>query len=281
MKKTFAFPDFLNDIKQTRWSVIVLFALFHVGYTLFAWHFLIKWQAPERITQFTGGLIRPTLLYNMIPLFLIVVGIILWAGKLRLRDVGLMHSRLPLAFFMTSAVWMTTQLVLVIASLITTSPVAPHNSWQITGFLSVIGNFIAQLFGNALYEEVAFRGFLLPQLYLKFQNQSRERKNKHLVMAVIISQVFFALIHIPVFLYRGGNMVVSLSWAAFGGIFLALLYLKSENLFLAVGLHALMNKPTSVINPIFPPQIVIAFLMVLFILGWQVFERVQYKLNFK
>lgn len=87
---------------------------------------------------------------------------------------------------------------------------------------------------------------------------------------MIVSQLFFALIHLPMLVNKGGNILLPLLWTVLGGIFLAVLYLRTENLLLVVGLHALMNKPTLLIHPSFPPQIVIAAFMILLLLCWQV-----------
>ena len=100
--------------------------------------------------------------------------------------------------------------------------------------------------GNALFEEIAYRGFLFPQLYLRLAGCGSARKR--LGLALLISQGLFALSHIPNRIYLGMtpseialDLLMLLGW----GTIYTLIYLRTDNLFIVVGIHALGNTPTT------------------------------------
>lgn len=137
--------------------------------------------------------------------------------------------------------------------------------WTEPGVAIILGKFAAQLFGNALYEELVFRGFLLPQLYLKFSHNVRISRKMALLLAVLVSQIYFSIIHIPVRLYKGGDLAVYLTGVALLGILFALLYIRTENIFIGVGLHTLFNSPVALFTPSFEPGIIF-FLFLIFVI---------------
>ena len=90
------------------------------------------------------------------------------------------------------------------------------------------------------------RGFLFPQLCLKLRRHLGGSATGF-VDALLLSQAFFALIHIPHRIVEGlplaqypSNLLLVMTW----GIIYALVYWRSGNLLLAAGAHALSNAPT-------------------------------------
>jgi membrane protease YdiL (CAAX protease family) len=123
----------------------------------------------------------------------------------------------------------------------------PNPDWTIYGAGFMIGLLLTQILGNALFEEIAYRGFLFPQLYLRLTSL-RERPWKRFALALLISQAAFALSHIPNRIYLGmsaGDIAVDLLMLVGWGVLYTLLYLRTDNLFLVVGVHALGNTPTT------------------------------------
>jgi membrane protease YdiL (CAAX protease family) len=62
----------------------------------------------------------------------------------------------------------------------------------------------------------------------------------------MISQGIFALFHIPNQIYKGASsadMIFTLSKIFLLGIIISLIYLRTKNLFIAMGIHALWNLP--------------------------------------
>lgn len=106
---------------------------------------------------------------------------------------------------------------------------------------------------NALFEEVFFRGFLLIQFYLKLGNRhERPPSQGRIFLAVVLSQLIFAVCHVPIRLYQR----VSLARLEFDqfmllgtGALYALIFLRTANLFVAMAVHFLANEPMALFLP--------------------------------
>lgn len=120
------------------------------------------------------------------------------------------------------------------------------------GTLPSIGGFVGQVFGNALYEETVYRGFLLPQFAKKFTPLSRsESPRTAFLLALLISQTVFTLVHVPGRLTAGveiGSRPVFLAAPFVLGVLFALVYARTGNLFVTVGLHTLVNNPVLLVD---------------------------------
>jgi membrane protease YdiL (CAAX protease family) len=184
-------------------------------------------------------------------LAIVVLGIMFAWGKLGPRDVGLRREHLGTGVLMTVVLWLFAQLGIVVWQAAFGGPVGAGGPLDLNplwngGATVVLGLLAAQLLGNALYEEITFRGFLLPQLYLKMERW-RDRPAIRIAAAVVLSVMMFALIHIPIRLWTGvtfAELPGSLLWVGLLGVVYAVIYLRTGNLFFTVGAHALSNAPT-------------------------------------
>ncbi|HVU10895.1 MAG TPA: CPBP family intramembrane glutamic endopeptidase, partial [Phototrophicaceae bacterium] len=110
----------------------------------------------------------------------------------------------------------------------------------------MIGMILTQILGNALFEEIAYRGFMFPQVYLRLSSL-RDRPWGRLIVALLISQGLFALSHIPNRIYLGmspSDIAADLVVLLLLGALFTLIYVRTDNLFIVVGVHALGNTPT-------------------------------------
>lgn len=226
-----------------------------------------------RIAEATDGLVQPTLLYSLLLFLVVIVGILVWKGGLRPADVGLVAAKVMPGIIVTCALWGAVQIVLIIAALLSDD----HGPARSEGSGAPrAGALIAQLLGNAFAEETMFRGFLLTQLFLKFAKCFQGRTWRSLVVAVVLSQCLFALIHIPN-LSRlgtpGGDAVGKLAMVMALGVFLSLLYLRTDNLFIVTGVHALINAPTPLVKPTLPAEAIVFVLAVVLLACWPWDER--------
>ena len=200
----------------------------------------------------TGGLVQPTLIVNLVLIGVVVVGLILWFGRLQPRDVGLDPRDLWVGIVITAGTWLLMQVTGVIAVLVQGNPIGLNESWRTIGTLSIIGGFLAQLFGNALYEEIVYRAFLLPQFAKKFSQQLTPSAPRTVfVLALLVSQSIFGLIHTPSRLAQGvaiEALPVTILVPFLIGIVFALVYYRTGNLFVTVGLHALVNDSVLLVN---------------------------------
>lgn len=221
------------------WAILLVIA---VQYPLAAFFNLMMFHQPwlHSVARATDGLVGGTIIAYALMLPIVLGGIIFLLARLRPGDVGLRKQDIAPAIVWTIAVWAVMGGAQALAQ---TSQFRFDPSWTRPGAGPTVGAFLAQIFGNALYEEIVYRGFLTVQLMLWLEGLGR----RHAIwIAVIAAQAIFATIHIPMLLDRG------LSWPAIAGVMpelflagaaLAALYLITGNVLVAVGVHALVDAP--------------------------------------
>jgi membrane protease YdiL (CAAX protease family) len=255
--------------KPVSWGIIATFLLVDAALiTAVVASFSTDLWTP--IARATRGLVNTTLQANLVMMLVVGAGVIGVLGRLRGRDVGLAVAKLPRAAGLTVLVWMVAQLGGLLADLLTRGTVVLDPAWARYGLAIILGWLIGQLFGNALFEEIAFRGFLLPQLYGKLVGW-RDRPRARLVVATLGSQAVFALMHIPVRLYEGlalAELLPTLVFVWLLGMLFAAIYLLTDNLLFAVGVHALANQPTALFPGHIPGSELVVGLVIAILWAW-------------
>lgn len=201
--------------------------------------------------------------------WLVVVGLaIRWMGGLRLRHLGLSRDAALEALPVLLWVWIVLQAAqAVIGSVWGVAGIVPP-----LGDLSVaVGRRLQEVLGAGLLEEVVYRGFLLIQLFgLLRQRFGRDRA---LLWAVAASSMYFGVNHIPAALASGLSSAEVAGYVlqcTLVGVLLAGLFLRTGNLFLAAGGHALLNDPIPFFqSPVDPALATLVGLCVL-VLMWPV-----------
>jgi len=156
-------------------------------------------------------------------------------------------------------------------SLARTGTVGMDPGWSQSGVGATLGLLVAQLFGNALYEEVLFRAVLLDQMVLKLRD-----RRWGFPLALVGSQLIFALLHVPNRLLRRctlTGMVDGLGLLFLMGLLFALVYHRTGNLLIAVGVHALNNAPTMLVATRLSGQFLVTLLLVALVTAWPVLRR--------
>jgi membrane protease YdiL (CAAX protease family) len=203
-------------------------------------------RALERVQQASGGWISP----NTVLFAAILAGLALLAraGGARRDDVGLDPGLAPAAARLTGAVWAAATGATLAAAWMLGGGAALHPYWSTPGGAVVMGALLGALLGAAV-EEIVFRGMLLPQLYTRF-GRWEHRPRLRFAGALLLSQAAFGLVHIPSRMAAGrydtaaavvGDQVVLL----LAGMFGAWIFLRSGNLYMAIGIHTLFNAPTT------------------------------------
>lgn len=269
MRRGFSF----QSIGETSWRIMVLFmvldcvAIACINLVVFPSNIL------EIFPRMTSGLINETLVVNLVMIAGLVYLLMIRCGKLTWADLGIKKGRLLAGFAATVVLWLATEMINAAVSLLFSGSINWSSIWETYGFSVVIGSFIAQVFGNALFEELAFRGFLMSQIGKKIP-AGRWRT----VIAVLVSQALFGLIHIPNRLYMGvepDQMPLSIIMPAVLGIFFCVIYLVTDNLFLAVGVHALINIPANVTAGLDPSLANILVILVILAIWPFTFGKLQ------
>lgn len=267
-------PIFKNT-REVSWNVIIAAVVAFVGTSLLNHYVLAEHKIFFNLFDITKGLIHPILLYDLISLVIICFIIFGW-GHLKLREVGFLKTALKPAMLFFLCFWLMAQVSFALLSWVRAGTLEWNIAWE-QGWAGVIGLLIAHLFGTAIYEELAFRGFMLPQLYLKLGGSTANQTRKHLVYAILASQIVFSLVHLPVLIYDKlsfGIIVARLGACLFLGIIMALIYLRTSNLFLVVGIHALIDTKTALFNGIedWMEPGVYTLLMIILLIVWPIFR---------
>jgi|GEM_PF-946032 len=265
----------IDRIKETPWSTIVLFSVLYCIYVSFVNLVVFKSGFLESVPRLTFGLINETLIVNIFSVVVFIFIIILKCGKLCFFDLGLKKNKLFIAIIAILTLWIFIQLLNAITTLTMSGKLIINSDWNKYGASIMLGNFIAQIFGNCLFEELAFRGFLLIQICKKFKGE----KSKFFA-CVVGSQLIFALIHIPNRISSGMNVVnilISLIVVLIIGVLFAITYLVTDNIFLVIGIHALWNTPLLVFDGPVNTLVILIFIFLLLISRDRTFARLSLK----
>jgi len=234
-----------DQIREARWPLIVGVTAASIALTTLAVYAVLGTDLLTPLHEATDGWLHPTFLINVVLMALLVVGLMFLAGRLRPRDVGLTTSSLRVGVLVTLGLWGASQLIGLVVNLILTGSIQLDTLWHERGTGFIFGSLIAQVFGNALQEEIVYRGFLLNQLVLKLRRLVK-RPGVAIAAALLVSQAVFALMHIPVRLLYGftaAELPMILLMPLLLGLFFSLVYHRTGNLFIAVGVHTLNNIP--------------------------------------
>jgi membrane protease YdiL (CAAX protease family) len=244
--------------RESSWGLISLFLV--VQAFLIAGLVNYSRQIFVPIARQTHWILHPDLLFAAVLFLIVIVGIVFFLGRLKPGDVGLRAEHIPVGILVTACIWLITQLALVVLAYWDAGTVEMHPDWDNPGVKASLGFFVAMLIGMALYEEVAFRGFLFPQLYLKFSGSY----GKRVLMAAVASSFLFALVHIPTRILNAGlsadALFIQIIILTVAGLIGVILYVRTQNLFVVIGIHALVNAPLPMVQPTVSPFVFTAVL---------------------
>lgn len=241
---------------------------------------LYKTGIVQAVQDITRGLIHQTLLLNVAELIGAVYGVLFLYGKMKAGDLGLKFEKLPIAVTAGAVIWIAIQVIEAVIGYSRYGSITIEPSWGTQG-TELIGLLIGMFFGTALFEEIGFRGFLLFQFKTKL---GKKMANSVVLigLSLILSQVFFALLHVPWKVMNQGwttTVVLDIVFSAFmNGIIYGLLYLRTMNLFFVMIIHTLGNAPTSLIEPSVAPPNILLLLAILFSLIWPWLDKARVSL---
>jgi uncharacterized protein len=245
--------------RATTWATIVLFLVVSTGLLILG---VLAPRHGPLVDVLSGPIWFENLVLFAALLVVAVGGVLFGLGRLRPREVGLNGRKLAEGVITIAVLYALIQLVPAVIELLLTGSVELHRAWATQGVQRVLLWTVVMFFATALYEEIAFRGFLFPQLYLKAPGRHRAR----FWTALVVSQLIFGLIHFPghVFIRQMSGPAL---WGMMGaqalvGVLLLLLYLRTRNLWIAIGVHGLINAPTPLVREPIPWEIYLIVLIV-------------------
>lgn len=216
------------------------------------------------LQKWSHGLIDPNLvvfgIFNIILIFILLVRV----EKIPLKKLGLINLKqgIIVLFF----VWLLSQLLTVAINLLLGQPIQIHTLWSKWEITYIIGFFIAMVLGTAFFEEIAFRGYLLPQFFFLI------KKRQKIVWAIICSSLLFSIFHIPSLLFivqlSLPSMLLRLLMLFMVGLISCFAYLRTGNIFVLVAIHALNNAPTPIFQSTLSPSMISVVLSFTLLVFW-------------
>ena len=219
----------------------------------------------------TGGLVTSVTLAGLVSGAVLVGLLMMGVAGLRARDVGLSGAAFWDALPILLWVWILAQAVQAVwgsaSGTVALAQPPPDLS-------AALGQRVQAVFGSGLIEEVFYRGFLLVQVYGLFRR--RAGRERALVGAVVATSVYFGLNHVPAGLSMGlppAELALYAFHCALVGSLFAALFLRTGNLFLAAGAHALVNDPIPFFAPPLDPSLVMLVGVCVLVLAWPALAR--------
>jgi membrane protease YdiL (CAAX protease family) len=217
--------------RRVSWSIIgltiVAYACANFVLCLAVFHGPVS-DALGKLYASTGFIIRSTLVGGVF--CLLAVGPILYVAGLRASDIGWVWSKVLVGMFVTLGLWAATNASIACLAAVR-GGIVVEPAWKQGAFTALAGALVGQLLGNALAEETVFRGFLLPQFYLKMVDS--QRSGAALAIALIGSSLLFALSHIAQRLliagFAGSDLLPDQLGLFFFGIYHALIYVVTRH----------------------------------------------------
>lgn len=202
-----------------------------------------KWFPPTPwLHRATDGLINGTFVAGTTIQLIVILGFLICICRFPARAIGLEPARLPKALGLTALIWAINQVVLLIVLALAGQQITLNPEWTRPGWPRAAGQWLGQLFGNTPLEEAVFRGFLLPQCLLgMLSSMPKARPALQIAIALVLSQALFALFHVFLNWHQPEGQWLLLAQFVMGLLF-ASVYLRTGNLFLAMGLHTLANN---------------------------------------
>jgi uncharacterized protein len=264
----------LDSVKPAPVAIIVAFVAGHIG--LKAWFFSAHYydSVAWPLTELTRGAVTPVVLAAAFQMLLLVGGVMLLAGRLRWRDLGLKTSGVLNACLVLLLLWGVVHVIIAAHGLRGCCPLDQGPLLRAAGPVAM-GRLLDAFWGSGFIEEVMYRGFLLPQVYL-LARRCGMTAPKALVLALVSVQLYFGLNHIPaatrMHMDLTGGTVYIVHAALVGGLFAAL-YLRTGNLFVAIGAHALVNNPVALYVAGPDPALLMLIGACVLLLAWPVLHR--------
>ncbi len=239
----------LDHVKESKWFLIIFAVVAGVGVQILLLKLLITLSIGPFLRDVTGGLVHPNLVVGALTSLFVIGGIVLWLGQLRPKDIGLSWAKLRAGVLVLLGMWMVVQVGVLVDALVTNEVRGPQVQVIDT---TQVGYFLVHLVLAGFLEETLYRGFLLPQFYLRLKRLGTQESHWLPVAgAVLGSSILFGGVHLIKVFFYDVTLVSLLPHAGVGiifGIGAALVYLRTENLFFSIGLHALFNFPLSLIG---------------------------------
>jgi membrane protease YdiL (CAAX protease family) len=209
-----------------------------------------RWVATP-VRALTGGWVTHELIATLLMAVVLVGGLLWGVGRLRASDLALSTGwasgwKLLNAVLVAYLLWGLAQLLVAVGGLLGLTEIAANPAWIQPLRPSLVGASALTVLAAAALEELMYRGFFFVHLLLALRRWGIVGERWQMGGALAGSQLFFGLNHLPVGLdagFTGGVLGLYVLQVTFVGVLFAVLFMQTTNLFLVIGVHALINAP--------------------------------------
>lgn len=173
-------------------------------------------------------------------------GMMMGPGRLRFADLGITRRGLGEAALATAVFWLALQAIAMAVTAVQHGAVVIYSGARPDHVGAMAGGLAAEFLGAPLVEGIIYRGFLLVQIGL-WLRRPLPWDGPRMAVALMLSQAWLALVYglrVPPMVYGATLVRAYLLTLVVAGVLYALVYLRTGNLLIAVGVHALMHAPT-------------------------------------
>jgi len=265
-----------RDVRRTSIGMFVGIVAVHAVLKVVFFHKLFLEMVADPLYDATRGYLSHSATAGIIEIC--VFGVLLVGGaRLGARDLGLGSRKLLNGLLVVLFVWSVAQVVVVAIGHAQGGDIYFGPAWNSSREAFVAGT--AQAYGTtAFVEELVYRGFLLPQVFLALTAMRRWSWSTCLAIALVSTQLYFALSHgyaaARMDLDLGASLLY-LSHVFAVGLLFAALYLRSGNLYVAIGVHGLINFPGGLFESGVDGSLVMLLLSCGLLLSWPALARVM------
>ena len=255
---------------------IVIFLIFvsEIGFNWLYVHFLeAAFLIPSTLTN---GLIHPIFVLSLLKIGFIILGVTFWIGKFTKHHMGLTAMRFRMGVISTFFFWSFMQLIMVFIGSFSAEGVTLLAGESDHTPLHLVGVFLLFAFSKAFYDETVYRAFVLPQFHLKVKRFIDLPPMHTLLIAVVASQLVYVIIQMPLIstiIDEGTSLTLTFISLFLLSILNAVVYLRTHNVFICIGLHALWYYPLFVVRAPIEQQYLLVAIALGLVLIWPMLPK--------
>lgn len=240
---------YLNSTPKSRTRTLVLVLLASAIITFLAHLLFQSGSFQKRANNIIWLGLAGLVMYGI---WLLVLYLLQRKDRIRPKDIGITTSDLVKGIWAGFYIFLSINLIFLALSYLSTNTVTLSQSFSsIRLAAEAVGIFIFNILAGAFIEEAIFRAYLLPQLYLIIHQKLKDQSTS-LALAVVSSQLIFALSHLPEDVFKvtlPHNMAAYNFLQLFvGGVIHALVYLRTRNLLFVTIVHAFINFSLAIVE---------------------------------
>ena len=249
----------LKGVKEAPALVIFLIFVSEIGLNWLYVNFLYEpFSVPASLTD---GLVQPIFVLSFLKAAFIILGVVFWIGKFNNHDLGATFVKFRTGIITAFFLWALLQLVMIGVGALSSTSGALFTGLTEKNPLYYLGTFILFAFSKALYDEVIYRGLVLPQFHLKARRFINLPSHYTLTIAIVLSQIIYLIIQMPLIsTAHDGESSLGLTFLSLFLLSLlnAVIYIRTHNIFVSVGIHALWFYPLFIVNSSIQQEYLIA-----------------------